>query len=203
MTVALGVHFNVANQALFQHAQDGIRRALAPGVSDQFFSADNLITWNRNLGFLQDERFMAAMRRHATDAIEQSIVWRTAVLCWFARWATAVAGDFLEIGCYKGTSARILYDVLDFAEERERRLWLYDLFEHRGGKPITPSRSMAQSSMRASSPDSLPVAMSPSSRGGCRTVSPMPFRTVRSPLSISILIRRRLRRGLCGPFCRD
>jgi predicted O-methyltransferase YrrM len=95
------------------------------------FVGDNLITFGKNLSFLHDERFMAAWRAHAASPFEQAVIWRTHVLCWAARHGLRRDGDFVECGCYKGTSARILYDYLGLGSS-PKRLYLYDLFVHSG-----------------------------------------------------------------------
>lgn len=92
-----------------------------------WFASDNLIAFGRNLGFLDDARFMAAFQAHTGTLIERGIIWRTAVAVWAARQAARRDGDFIECGCYKGTTARILLDAVDLGE---RRFFLYDLFEH-------------------------------------------------------------------------
>lgn len=93
------------------------------------FSADSLIAWNRNLGFLEDEGFTRAWDKHAEVVHERGIIWRTAVLVWAARQAMRREGDFVECGCYTGTTMRILLDAVPIGG---RGAWLYDLFEHDG-----------------------------------------------------------------------
>lgn len=92
-----------------------------------WFASDNLIAFGRNLGFLEDARFMAAFQAHTATFIERGIIWRTAVAVWAARQALRREGAFIECGCYKGTTARILLDAVDIAP---RPFFLYDLFEH-------------------------------------------------------------------------
>ncbi len=99
----------------------------ASRVKGGWFASDNLIAFGRNLGFLDDARFMAAYQAHTGTLIERGIIWRTAVAVWAARQAIRREGDFIECGCYKGTTARILLDAVDIAP---RRFFLYDLFEH-------------------------------------------------------------------------
>lgn len=110
--------------------------SLLPHWRRGLFTGDNLITFGRNLSFLSDERFMAAVARHADTDIERSIVWRTAVLVWAARNGLKREGDFVECGCYRGTSARIVCDTLDFGATG-RGFWLYDLFEYPEGSTHT------------------------------------------------------------------
>ena len=90
------------------------------------FHSDNLITWSKSLGWLSDAEFVAAMNRHALTSIERGVVWRTVTLAWAARQALRVPGDFVECGCYKGTTARIICDIVDLSS---RKFYLYDLFE--------------------------------------------------------------------------
>ena len=93
------------------------------------FASDNLIAFGRNLGFLRDKPFIDAWTRHAKLPYERGILWRTAVLTWAARNALRLEGDFVECGCYKGVSARIVADALNF-KDTGRSYWLYDVFEH-------------------------------------------------------------------------
>ena len=51
-----GANFNVAHPQLFDHSMEGIRKSLS--TPDHFFCSDNIITWNRNLSFLQNKGFM-------------------------------------------------------------------------------------------------------------------------------------------------
>ena len=98
-------------------------------VQDGVFVGDNLISFNRNLSFLDDAKMMAAIDEHAETEVEQSVIWRTHLLCWCARRAMALDGDLVECACYRGTSARILADYVDFADS-DKTMWLYDLFVH-------------------------------------------------------------------------
>ncbi|WP_374672723.1 class I SAM-dependent methyltransferase [Acidovorax temperans] len=93
------------------------------------YTGDNLFTFQKNLSFLEDEPLMNAWRKHATDAVEQAILWRTSVLLGGVRNGLKLGGDFVEGGCYKGTSVRILCDAVDFGSSN-KRWFLYDLFEH-------------------------------------------------------------------------
>jgi|KBSSwiStaDraftv2_1062776.scaffolds.fasta_scaffold27884_2 O-methyltransferase len=89
------------------------------------FASDNLITFNKNLGFLDDEPLMTAWAAHAEQRHEKGILWRTATLLWAARQALRRDGAFVECGCYQGTTARILLAAANI----ERPFFLYDLFE--------------------------------------------------------------------------
>jgi len=108
---------------------EGIQRALDQIPPQGVFLGDNLFTFGRNLSFLDDEAFMAAVARHAETLVEKAVIWRTHVVCWAARRALRLQGDLVECGCYKGVTARIVADVVALGATG-RRFYLYDLFEH-------------------------------------------------------------------------
>ncbi|RNE93227.1 class I SAM-dependent methyltransferase [Marichromatium sp. AB32] len=124
-----GVNFNITNAELFKHSVEGIQKSIATPKS--FFCSDNIISWNRNLSFMTDSSFMQLVQRHATSDIEMAIIWRTYVLCYFARLATHLPGDFLEVGAYQGNTANVIADWIDI-ESSDKKYWLYDAFEHTG-----------------------------------------------------------------------
>lgn len=94
------------------------------------FAGDNLFTYSRNLSFLTDPDFMRAYSAHATTDVEKGIIWRIAVVAWAARNGMRLQGDLVECACYKGVTARIVCDYIDFAAQKDRKYYLYDLFEH-------------------------------------------------------------------------
>jgi hypothetical protein len=119
--------FGLLNQPEFLN---GIQHAInqIDGQSG-IYTGDNLFTYHRNLSFLEDTDFMQAVARHATTDVERAILWRMSVVLWGARNGLLLEGDFVEIACYKGTTARIVCDAIGFAK-LNRRYFLYDLFDH-------------------------------------------------------------------------
>ncbi|HJW57621.1 MAG TPA: class I SAM-dependent methyltransferase [Burkholderiaceae bacterium] len=107
------------------------------------YTGDNLFTYHRNLSFLEDEKLMTAFRKHAETQVEQSILWRIATVTWGARNGMRLEGDFVEIACYKGTTARVVCDYVDFASHTDRHYYLYDLFDH---DPNMPHHAMPEHS---------------------------------------------------------
>lgn len=109
----------------FNPAMNALVSALdeQPGV----FVADNLVACGRVLSFTRDAVFARAFEAHAKERHERGILWRTATLAWAARQAMRLEGAYVECGCYTGTTARILLDVVDFSA---RGAFLYDLFDH-------------------------------------------------------------------------
>lgn len=96
------------------------------------FTGDNLFTYNKSLSFLDDEPFMRSFEANTERPEEKAVIWRTHVLVWAARRGLGLDGDFVECGTYKGTSARVICDCLDFGG-LDRTFYLYDLFEHSPG----------------------------------------------------------------------
>jgi hypothetical protein len=108
--------------------QHAINQISDPGG---IYAGDNLFAYHRNLSFLEDEALMASAQKNATD-VERGILWRTSILLWAARNGLHLEGDFVECGCYKGTSAKVVADALDFGQV-DKQYFLYDLFEHDAG----------------------------------------------------------------------
>jgi hypothetical protein len=122
----VGVFHNVKSVEGFSQ---GIRKAIDEVPPFGVFAGDNLFTFGRNLSFLDDADFMAGFTKNAANDTEKSIIWRYYVLCWAAKRGLGLEGDFVECGCYKGTTARIIADYLDFGNV-DKEYYLYDLFEH-------------------------------------------------------------------------
>ncbi len=128
--------FGLADRASFAQHVTASFEAISPPWRTGVFTGDNLITFGKNLSFLLDEPFMAAIAAHTSNEVEKSILWRTAVLVWAARNGLRREGDFVECGCYRGISARIVCDAIDF-NAYDRAFYLYDLFEYPEGSQHT------------------------------------------------------------------
>jgi len=133
------IFFAVKDKDAFSRA---LRDLLAEVKLGGIFTGDNLITLSKTMGFLDDAKLMDAVKRHVDNNTERSILWRQAVVAWAAHEGLRREGDFVECACYKGTTARIVCDYLDFAS-LDRHYYLYDLFEH---DPSMPHHSMTEHS---------------------------------------------------------
>ena len=58
------------NQAFCENIQNAINKIGSGGI----FAGDNLFTFGRNLGFLDDERLMAPFNAHAETQSEKAIL---------------------------------------------------------------------------------------------------------------------------------
>jgi O-methyltransferase len=136
--------FNLSENSVKNHATTQFyglkdRSAFVKGVEQALnqinepagiYVGDNLLTYHRNLSFLDDQKLINSFCKHATTPQEQSVLWRMALVAWGARNGMRLEGDFVEIACYQGTTARIVCDYLDFSSHPDRKYYLYDLFDH-------------------------------------------------------------------------
>lgn len=97
------------------------------GLYARYYASDMLIALERNMGFLQDARFMAAIKAAQRDDQEASLLWRLHVLCWCAENALKLEGDFVECGVFRGFCTAVAAQYLDFGA-RGRSWHLYDTF---------------------------------------------------------------------------
>ena len=91
------------------------------------FAADNVILFNRTLGFSKKTDFMDAFKRNVRNAQESSLLLRLNTLAWAGAQACNVEGDFVECGVWRGFCSSVVMDYLDFAR-REKVFYLYDTF---------------------------------------------------------------------------
>lgn len=114
----------------------GIQQSVNNVISKNgIYTGDNLFTYDRNLSFLEDAPFMCAFHEHATTAIEKAVLWRMATILWGVRNGLRLEGDFVECACYKGITARIVCDTVDFSAYKDRHYYLYDLFDCNPDQP--------------------------------------------------------------------
>ena len=131
-----GVNFNFTDIKKFNAAVQLLRESVFDGGATMFCS-DNIITWNRNLSFLREDRFQAKLNDAKRSSVEKSIIWRTYILLYFAKLALDLEGDFVECGVYKGTTALDVLEECDL-KKHGKEYWLYDLFEWKEGDEHSP-----------------------------------------------------------------
>mgnify|MGYP001405837275 CR=1 FL=1 len=111
---AQGSEFNAALQAMCR-------------LYPRYFANDMLITFARNMGFLEDPAFLEAFEAEAQTDQDRSLVWRLHVLNWAAANALKLKGDFVECGVFAGFSSAVVARCLDFGKQA-RTWYLYDTF---------------------------------------------------------------------------
>jgi O-methyltransferase len=92
------------------------------------FAVDNVILFDRTLGFLKDKKFADACERNARNDQEHSLVLRLNTLTWAASEALRVPGDFVECGVWRGYCSAVIADYLDFGRV-PKTFYLYDTFD--------------------------------------------------------------------------
>lgn len=92
------------------------------------YAGDNVILFDRSLGFLEDQRFMQAFNSNVQSDQEQSLILRLHTLTWAADQVLPINGDFVECGVYRGFSSAVIADYLDFGK-LDKSFYLYDTFE--------------------------------------------------------------------------
>lgn len=97
--------------------------------TDGSYASDNLVTWERNLSFMSDEKFMKAFETNLVAPTDFGILWRRAVHYWAARHCSGIEGDFVECGVWMGTGAKTVCDAIDF-QNTSKCYWLYDAFDY-------------------------------------------------------------------------
>lgn len=139
-------HLSTAFFGTKDHQQfiNGIQKSVDNIASQAgIYTGDNLFTYHRNLSFLEDEALMKAVAQHAQTDIEKAVLWRMSTVLWGVRNGLRLEGDFVECACYKGTTARIVCDAVDFSKHSDRHYYLYDLFDH---DPSLPHHAMPEHS---------------------------------------------------------
>ncbi|MCU0711878.1 MAG: TylF/MycF family methyltransferase [Pirellula sp.] len=102
--------------------------------SQGFFAGDSLITCGRNLGFLNDDKFMNSFERACARFENESLrhilpqlIWRKHVLASCAVNCLSLDGDFVECGTEYGFGVDVVSDYTDF-KSTSKSWWLYDTF---------------------------------------------------------------------------
>ncbi len=93
----------------------------------RMLALDNVILFDRTLGYQQDAEFLRAFRGNTRTEQERSLELRCNTLAWAGAHALHVPGDFVECGVYQGFSSAFLADYLNFATVG-KSFYLYDTF---------------------------------------------------------------------------
>tara|TARA_Y100001968_G_scaffold311873_1_gene334415 strand:+ start:5029 stop:5811 length:783 start_codon:yes stop_codon:yes gene_type:complete len=120
-----GPVFSVTDPEKYRKGLRLIEEAIEPF---KIFASDNLITWNRNLSFLQDDFFQTFINNKNIDPKYRAIVWRLYILIYFAQIALNVEGDFMELGVLEGITVEQVLKKTNF-KKSGKNYYLYDLFD--------------------------------------------------------------------------
>ena len=113
---------NPADREFFAQALQRFQRMFTRVVA-----LDNVILFDRNLGFWNDPDFTRAFKNTARTPTDRTLELRLNTLAWAATHALGVDGDFVECGVYQGFCSAFLADYLNFATVA-KSYYLYDTF---------------------------------------------------------------------------
>lgn len=99
-------------------------------------AVDDMLLWFRNVAFLTQPDFIAAMGPYAEDQILRARIWRIYMLCWAAKSCLRLEGDFMDVGCYDGRTVEVMERYTGFRNQRGKTWYLYDIFD----EPPTEAR---------------------------------------------------------------
>jgi hypothetical protein len=102
---------------------------------------DRLITCQTPRTFMEDPAFLRAYQVGQTTGSwgGSDVRWRVHVLCWAAKQALAIEGDFVECGVNRGGYSKAVMDFTEF-RKRGRTFFLLDTFQ---GMPDTYVRQQS------------------------------------------------------------
>lgn len=92
-------------------------------------AVDDMMVWFRNVAFLSQPDFVAAMGDYAQDQILRARIWRIYMLCWAAKSCLSLDGDFMDVGCYDGRTVEVMERYTGFRSQRGKNWYLYDIFD--------------------------------------------------------------------------
>ena len=115
------------------------------------YSHDLLYTFH-NADFLKDPLFVESYKLgKQTDKgmllSDYDIEWRIHVLCWAAKHATHLQGDFVDCGVHTGIFARSVINFIDF-QNTGKKYYLIDTFEGLSEQYSTPEEMRRNSDMK-------------------------------------------------------
>lgn len=98
------------------------------------YDEDYLTVWNKKLDFLTDEKFKTSYAEgigsghKIGDGGDLGIRWRVHVICWAARMASKIEGDFVECGVNTGIFSLAAMTYTDF-DQLGKKFYLFDTFD--------------------------------------------------------------------------
>lgn len=89
---------------------------------------DDIFIWFRSLFWLQDPKFVEAMREFKDDAVLHARSWRIHNLCWALSQAAHIEGDIVDVGCYEAKSTAV-FCTYNNDLILGKNLYLFDYFD--------------------------------------------------------------------------
>ncbi|HEY9219457.1 MAG TPA: TylF/MycF/NovP-related O-methyltransferase [Phenylobacterium sp.] len=111
-------------------ALNALEKIGKPAQSPAVYVGEGLATWLKTAPFAGDERFLEIANQHAdlSSGITGGWHWNLYTVAWAVQRAKDLAGDFVELGVFKGHTTSFVANYVGFAEW-PKRWWLYDTFD--------------------------------------------------------------------------
>jgi len=122
---SIQVNWGIQNEARFNELVAELLTLVAPG----YYFGDNLITWFRNISFLEDPRFREALTANVQNTSDSAIAWRRYILACAAYHCVQLDGDFVECGVYLATGIKTVVDYLG-GKQFPKQFYGYDTFDY-------------------------------------------------------------------------
>ncbi len=116
---------------LLNRMKDLFSPALAIVARDSIsYYEDGLLLEGKNAEFLANPLFVSSyLAGESTGSWNNDVIrWRIHILCWAARHAVHLAGDFVECGVNKGGSALAVTNYVDFGK-LDKKFYLLDTYD--------------------------------------------------------------------------
>jgi hypothetical protein len=102
---------------------------LVPLLAGGFHFADNFLTWQRNISFLDDLSFRKAYESSTQNSADSAIAWRRYILACAGYHCVQLEGDFVECGVYRATGIKTVVDYLG-GKQFPKQFYGYDTFDY-------------------------------------------------------------------------
>jgi len=102
---------------------------LVPLLEGGFHFGDNLLTWQRNISFLDDPPFKDAYESNIQNSADAVIAWRRYILACAGYHCVQLEGDFVECGVYRATGIKTVVDYLG-GKQFAKQFYGYDTFDY-------------------------------------------------------------------------
>lgn len=118
-------NWGVHDEQRFEELMTELLTLLEPG----YYCGDNLLTWCRNISFVEDPRFRQALVDNAQTPADEAIAWRRYILACAGYHCVQLDGDFVECGVYLATGIKTVVDYLG-GKGFPKRFYGYDTFDY-------------------------------------------------------------------------
>ncbi|OYX29561.1 MAG: hypothetical protein B7Y99_12980 [Caulobacterales bacterium 32-69-10] len=104
-----------------------IQRTIEAQGHTPVFVSDGMAVWHKSNAFVQQPAFLSVVEKHAYLLPLPNWHWNLQTVLWAVLQARSLAGDFVELGVFRGHTTAVTAEHIRFASWN-RRWYLYDTF---------------------------------------------------------------------------